>query len=71
MNIILYLYDLVNKKFEKLYFHHWEGARPIFSKNKKNAKRYSNEQIANADIEQLKKAKSPIATTLSIRLEEA
>lgn len=45
-------------------------ASQFLQKNKKRAKKYFDERSANKDIVQLKKAESPSAKTLSIKLEE-
>lgn len=45
--------------------------KPVFTKNKKRAKKYFDERLANKDIAQLRKVESPSAKTLSIKLEEA
>ncbi|EPF4429304.1 hypothetical protein ACSSP6_005243 [Escherichia coli] len=69
--IAFYLFDYTDKSFKKTYFHHWNDRKPVFTLNKKNAKEYFNEKLANKDIEKLKKVESPAARTLAIRLEEA
>lgn len=43
----------------------------FLQKNKKRAKKYFDKGSANKDIAQLRKAESPSAKTLSIKLEEA
>ncbi len=69
--IAFYLFDYKDGSFKKVYFHHWNDGKPVFTKNKKKAKKYFDERSANKDIAQLRKVESPTAKTLSIKLEEA
>ena len=69
--IVFYLFDYKDGSFKKVYFHHWNDSKPVFTKNKKRAKKYFDERLANKDIVQLRKVESPSAKTLSIKLEEA
>lgn len=69
--IAFYLFDCKDGSFKKVYFHRWNDSEPVFTKNKKRAKKYFDERSANKDIVQLKKAESPSAKTLSIKLEVA
>ncbi|MDW7941175.1 hypothetical protein [Enterococcus faecium] len=69
--IAFYLFDYTDDSFKKVYFHYWNDSKPFFTKNKKRAQGYFDERSANKDIVQLKKAESPSAKTLSIKLEEA
>ena len=68
--IAFYLFDYTDDSFKKVYFHYWNDSKPFFTKNKKRAQGYFDERSANKDIVQLKKAESPSAKTLSIKLEE-
>lgn len=68
--IAFYLFDYKDGSFKKVYFHCWNDSKPVFTKNKKRAKKYFDKGSANKDIVQLKKAESPSAKTLSIKLEE-
>ncbi|MCM6870394.1 hypothetical protein NE256_06185 [Enterococcus faecium] len=68
--IAFYLFDYKDGSFKKVYFHHWNDSKPVFTKNKKRAKKYFDERSANKDIVQLKKVESPSAKTLSIKLED-
>ncbi|WP_458115020.1 hypothetical protein [Enterococcus faecium] len=69
--IAFYLFDYKDGSFKKVYFHCWNDSKPVFTKNKKRAKKYFDKGSANKDIAQLRKAESPSAKTLSIKLEEA
>lgn len=70
MRITFHLFDLTDNSFKKLYFHEWNGRKPVFCKSKKHAKEYWSERLAKADIDELNKAESPIARTLAVRLEK-
>jgi len=70
MRIVFHLFDLKDNSFKKVYFRGWDGRKPIFCKNRKYAKEYWTKNIANEDIEKLKRAKSSRARTLAVRLEE-
>lgn len=69
MVIAFHFLDLTDKSIKKVYFEKWEGCVPFFNYNKKFAKWYWCEKLAQEDLEKLKQAKSNIARTLSIRLE--
>ena len=69
--IAFHLLDLRDNSFVKVYFHEWEDNKPVFTRRKKRANKYFDKRLANEDIVQLKKAESPTAKTLSVRLEEA
>ncbi|MBK4881405.1 ArpS [Enterococcus faecium] len=69
--IAFYLFDYTDDSFKKVYFHHWNDSKPVFTKNKRRAQEYFDERSANKDITQLRKVESPTAKTLSIKLEEA
>lgn len=69
MRIVFHLFDLKDNSFKKVYFRGWDGRKPIFCKNRKYAKEYWTKNIANEDIEKLKRAKSSRARTLAVRLE--
>ncbi|HAQ0618854.1 TPA: hypothetical protein IWQ27_002171 [Enterococcus faecium] len=69
--IAFYLFDYTDGSFKKVYFRCWNDSKPVFTKNKKRAKKYFDERLANKDIAQLRKVESPSAKTLSIKLEEA
>lgn len=69
--IAFYLFDYKDGSFKKVYFQFWNDSKPVFTKNKKRAKKYFDERLANKDIAQLRKVESPSAKTLSIKLEEA
>lgn len=68
--IAFYLFDYKDGSFKKVYFHHWNDSKSVFTKNKRRAQEYFDERSANKDIVQLKKAESPSAKTLSIKWEE-
>lgn len=69
--IAFYLFYYTDDSFKKVYFHHWNDSKPVFTKNKRRTQEYFDERSANKDIVQLKKVESPTAKTLSIKLEEA
>ncbi len=54
--IAFYLFDYKDGSFKKVYFHHWNDSKPVFTKNKRRAQEYFDERSANKDIVQLKKA---------------
>lgn len=69
MVIAFHFLDLTDNSIKKVYFKNWEDRIPFFSYNKKFAKCYWCEKLAQEDLEKLKQAKSEIARTISIRLE--
>lgn len=70
MRIAFHLFDAKDNTFKKVYFREWNGRKPAFCKNRKFAKEYWSEKLANEDIALLKKAESRTARTLAVRLEE-
>lgn len=70
MRIAFHLLDKRDNTFKKIYFCKWNSSKPEFCKSKKYANEYGSSQLANEDIEILKRCESPIAKTLSVRLEE-
>ncbi|WP_270608833.1 hypothetical protein [Enterococcus thailandicus] len=71
IKIAFYLFDYTDRSFKKVYFHHWNDSKPVFTKNKKRAKKYFDETLVNKDTMQLRKGESPTAKTLSVKSEEA
>ena len=48
--IAFYLFDYKDGSFKKVYFHHWNDSKPVFTKNKRRAQEYFDERSANKDI---------------------